>query len=494
MDASNIERLALAHVLQSDKAIASFVRRGFDPDEIFRENADGSRTAEHSLLRCAIGVYKRYRTRLTEQSLEIILGRLRVKDKARGPIMAVFTLAKDEPIDESETEIIFDELKVMLGARKYSELLGAVQSLSWDEAVLAMKENIGDVAKYLEDDETVWRRVRMDESTDSFLKEYDTNLNDPDLRNTVLSGVKSLDDTTGGFAKGQLVSLLAPSSGGKSLVLIDWAIRAHLAGHDVLYFSFEMDAWQVQKRYIAHVSGVDYSKLHKYEITEDDKASITNALTRIQSDKAGAFLIDDQLDDPTPDYIESAIEDFKRTTGRTPTLIVVDYIGNMTVRNATPAMRHHEIQALAAQGLFKLAKRQHVVVLTAQQVNRSMFSENRQAKKKGEAIQILQDAASGSQQLVYLSSYVFGIESNRPENQMFLHPSKMREGNLLTPIELSVDAQHYSITEVDPIVPPDFDTSSLSGVSKIGAGHSDPYDMDEADLILDDDLVAPLGI
>jgi len=51
-----------------------------------------------------------------------------------------------------------------------------------------------------------------------------------------------------------------------------------------------------------------------------------------KSEDGSYFEYDVNMEDPTPEYIDSKIRDLIATKGK-PDLLVVDYIGNMTVRN-----------------------------------------------------------------------------------------------------------------------------------------------------------------
>jgi hypothetical protein len=107
--------------------------------------------------------------------------------------------------------------------------------------------------------------------------------------------------------------------------------------------------------------------------------------------------------------------------------VVVDYIGNMTTRSTSKTAKHWEKNGDAAEGLFKIAKRYNIAVLTAQQINRESIKENRKNKESGKASAYYQDAASGDQRLMHLAYYVIGMEPNREDNICWYHPVKMRD-------------------------------------------------------------------
>jgi hypothetical protein len=65
--------------------------------------------------------------------------------------------------------------------------------------------------------------------------------------------------------------------------------------------------------------------------------------------------------------------------------------------------------------------------LTAQQINRDSIKENRKRKEDGKASAYYQDAASGDQRLMHLSTYVIGMEPNKEDQLCKYYPVKMRD-------------------------------------------------------------------
>jgi hypothetical protein len=99
----------------------------------------------------------------------------------------------------------------------------------------------------------------------------------------------------------------------------------------------------------------------------------------------------------------------------------------MTTRGTSKNAKHWEKNGDASEGLFKLAKRFGIPILTAQQVNRDAIKENRKRKDDGKSAAYYQDAASGDQRLMHLATYVIGMEPNKDEHLCWYHPVKMRD-------------------------------------------------------------------
>jgi hypothetical protein len=132
------------------------------------------------------------------------------------------------------------------------------------------------------------------------------------------------------------------------------------------------------------------------------------------------------MEDPTPEYIDSRIRELIATKGK-PDIIFVDYIGNMTVRNARPDAKDWENQSKAIEQLFVMAKRYQIPIPTAQQINRDTIRDARKQKENNKFMSYDQAAASGGQKLMHLSTYVIAMEPYKEEGVNVFHPVKMRD-------------------------------------------------------------------
>jgi hypothetical protein len=153
------------------------------------------------------------------------------------------------------------------------------------------------------------------------------------------------------------------------------------------------------------------------------------------------------MEDPTPDYIDSRIRDLIATKGK-PDLLVVDYIGNMTVRKAANGAKDWENQSQAVKGLFLLAKRYNIPVLTAQQINRDTIRDSRKSKDEKKFMSYDQAAASGGQNLMHLCTYAIAMEPNREHGFCILHPVKMRDA-WFNPFPIRMNREYNKVTELD---------------------------------------------
>jgi hypothetical protein len=241
---------------------------------------------------------------------------------------------------------------------------------------------------------------------------------------------------------------MAPSSGGKSVMLLNSAMHANkVCGKKVLYMSFEMNSWLCLLRHVALSFEIPYSALKDTALAPDEIRKIVDGLNDSQS--GSYFEYDVNMEDPTPEYIDSRIRDLIAAKGK-PDLLVVDYIGNMTVRNAPNNSKDWELQSLAIKQLFIMAKRYQIPILTAQQINRETIRDSRKSKEANKFMSYDQAAASGGQNLMHLCTYAIAMEPNREKGYCILHPVKMRDA-WFHPFPIAMDSDYNKVRELDVI-------------------------------------------
>ncbi len=367
--------------------------------------------------------------KLTETVLESMM----LKKNKKAGTQAKYLNLWDEISDE---EALYDDLPHLLQLLKdrycvklQSEMVDQLADYVKNDQI---KESINTMTDYLnamheEQDEFKKDKVAFDmsEASEFFFKEYDERLSNFEAFQGIHCGLSNIDQKTFGFLPSQLIVLLAPSSGGKSVQLLNWADHAHrVCKKNVLYFSFEMSSWLCKLRHASLIGEIDYSRMKATGMSAEERQSLERSFKEVNNGKYFEYM--EAIEDPTPEFIEQKIREITLQKGK-PDLIVADYIGNMTTRSTSKNAKHWEKNGDAAEGLFKLAKRYGIPILTAQQINRDSIKENRKRKEDGKAAAFYQDAASGDQRLIHLATYVIGMEPNKEESVCWYHPVKMRD-------------------------------------------------------------------
>lgn len=367
--------------------------------------------------------------RLTETVLESLLIKKGASQTAQNKVLKLWYEVESSDATQDDFPQLLQLMKDRYCVKLMSEMMDANTELVSQDRV---KEAISKIVDYVnimteEQDEFQKDKVSFDMSQASsfFFKEVDKRLENPDLFRGINCGLENLDSRTFGFLPSQLVVLLAPSAGGKSVQLLNWADYANrVCKKKVLYFSFEMSSWLCMLRHASLCGELNYDKLKSLNITGQEKMELEKTFKIMESGPYFEYVV--SIEDPTPEFIEQKIREISSTKGM-PDLVVADYIGNMTTRGTYKNAKHWEKNGDAAEGLFKIAKRYNIPIYTAQQINRDAIKENRKNKESGKSSAYYQDAASGDQRLMHLATYVVGLEPNKEDNTCWYHPVKMRD-------------------------------------------------------------------
>jgi replicative DNA helicase len=289
--------------------------------------------------------------------------------------------------------------------------------------------NILDCVNKMNDEQDEFHKEKesfdMSQASEFFMKEYDEMLENPEMFKGITCGLSQIDQKTFGFFPTQLIVFLAPTGGGKSVQMLNCAVHANLVcKKKVLYFSFEMSSRLCKLRHACLLSEINYEKVKAMRMDASERKILSEKFDEMKD--GPYFEYEVSFEDPTPEFVEQKIRELNVTKGM-PDLVVVDYVGNMHSRSSAKGVKSWEKNGDALEGLFKIAKRFNIPVVTAQQINRSAFTENRKNKESGKSVSYAQDAASGDQRLMHLATYVIGMEPNREDNICWYHPVKMRD-------------------------------------------------------------------
>lgn len=96
----------------------------------------------------------------------------------------------------------------------------------------------------------------------------------------ITSGFPTIDELTHGWQPGDLIVVAARPSIGKTAFTLNMAVHASRAGHQVALFSLEMRRKQLQKRLLAHLSGVPMDRILSGYLGEMDYQNLAAAMTQ----------------------------------------------------------------------------------------------------------------------------------------------------------------------------------------------------------------------
>jgi len=449
LDNEKLELRVLKHMTTSQLAVNKVLEAkitgehfGFVPEQYTKCFTSG-------MFKLVQTYYEKHNALITKTILEDRLSKANIDAKSRAKYLEVWEQIEIEDYDANELPYLIEELKSKRCWRLWNNMHQVGHQKSVDESleagINAVQSIIDEIHEELADYGTEKQRIDVTLASEYVKEEYNRRLNDPASYKGVECGLSAIDEKTFGWMGGQLIVLLAPSSGGKSVQLLNWAHHAHKNQQkNVLYFSFEMDLWQCLLRHLSLAYQIPYSALKGMSLATSE---VEDLVSRIGLSQGGAYFeYDVSLEDPTPEYVDARIRELIQTKGK-PDLVVIDYMGNMTTRNSRRDAKPWEQQGDAFSKLHVLAKRYQLPFLTAQQINRDTIRENRKRKEDKKAAQYWQDAASGDQRLMHLAHFVIGLEPHKEESMVSYHPVKMRDA-WFVPCGAKWDAEYNTVRDL----------------------------------------------
>jgi replicative DNA helicase len=189
---------------------------------------------------------------------------------------------------------------------------------------------------------------------------------------------------------GQLITIGAATSGGKSLMAQNWGTHVALyRNKPVLMFSLEMDGSELMARMTASETRIPLDRLtHRADLTEAD----WQKLARVSDRMAGAhnFVIDDN-GSATLGHIRARAR-WMATTGNPPGMIIVDYLQLMEAEGKAGGQNRAQEVAAISRGLKRIAMDFRIPVIALAQFNREARDRRPQITDFKESSAIEQDS------------------------------------------------------------------------------------------------------
>ena len=187
----------------------------------------------------------------------------------------------------------------------------------------------------------------------------------PDAGRGVMTGWRDLDEVLLGMHPGEMVTVGARPSVGKTTVMLNAAAHAALVlGIPVLFGSLEMSKQECTERILAAEGSVSLPSIRGANLDDGDWVRIAKAYEKLAS--CPHLMIND---DPylTVQGIRSELRSMRRA-GCPAGLVVIDYLQLMT-SGGKPESRQAEVSEIS-RGIKLLAKEFGVPVMVGSQLNR----------------------------------------------------------------------------------------------------------------------------
>lgn len=175
------------------------------------------------------------------------------------------------------------------------------------------------------------------------------------------TGIQTIDNLDAGFGRGDLLTIAAPTSGGKSILLLQIALNAALESKKVLIFSLEMPPKKILRRILANYLGRPVRGVSEGQ----NKEGLDSTLNGVLALQKMHLHIEPAVRDM--DGIEATIREFKSKNNCD--LVVVDYVQLVQLREMTKNETREQHVSEIARRLKQIALQLDVAVATASQLN-----------------------------------------------------------------------------------------------------------------------------
>lgn len=182
----------------------------------------------------------------------------------------------------------------------------------------------------------------------------------------ISTGIDAVDIVTKGFRPGQLWVVAGPTSGGKSVLMLQGVAAVLDKGGRALVFSLEMEAWECMARLASCRGGIPLETM--MDPKRATKGDIEKAKRALQQNHGADLAIDDK-GSRTLEQIASLAAAYRDRNGGKLDLVAIDYIQLIeSTRRYRTDNQSTEIGEVV-KAMKNLAKRLRCCVITGSQLN-----------------------------------------------------------------------------------------------------------------------------
>jgi len=212
------------------------------------------------------------------------------------------------------------------------------------------------------------------------------------------TGIKALDEITGGLFPGQLTTIAARQGLGKSSLALSIAMNVAINNEikrKVGIFTLEMSSTEYVNRMISALSGIDSLRLKKGIIYKDERSKYEEAVNKIKD--SGNIVIDD-TSNITMSMIRNKLRKMKEWGIE---VAVIDQMG--LIADRFPNEQEHVRVDRLSYLLKNLAREFDISIINIQQMNRSIESIQRVKFKEPQTSDLAQAGESSPDLIIMIT-------------------------------------------------------------------------------------------
>lgn len=183
-------------------------------------------------------------------------------------------------------------------------------------------------------------------------------------RPNAMIGIQTLDMQLGGVASGEMVTIGARPSRGKTALGLQIAMHNTLKRRSVLFAALEMSVPEMAKRVVCTGTDVDSSRLRNNSVSDDDKKQIVALIKQIGSDPLRIWT----PATTTVAQLRNRVKAEKIANGLD--LLVVDYLGLIKPAQGSERKQRWEQFTEISTQIKQLAREAEIPIIVLQQLGR----------------------------------------------------------------------------------------------------------------------------
>lgn len=252
-------------------------------------------------------------------------------------------------------------------------------------------------------------------------------------RETITTGWGEIDEVMqDGHGKGELGVCIAPTSGGKSMVLTHFGAHALQEGKNVVHYTLELSSEVIGSRYDSCITGIPLDNL------DDHKDGIEKKIKDVDGD---LIIKQYPTKSATPQTIQRHIEKIIRQ-GKNVDEVIVDYGDLLSPVQKGPTKRD-DLQSIY-ESLRSIAQEYDVAVFTASQTNRQGLNKE----------VITMEQISEAYNKCFVSDFIFTLSQTIEDKDMgtgriFVAKNRNGPDGQIFPVKIDFSQVHINVLPPD---------------------------------------------
>ena len=228
------------------------------------------------------------------------------------------------------------------------------------ELISEVEKSLGSL-RTVDDAKKTWH-MGMGHNSDELIENM---LNDEKPR-LIPSTFSNFDDKVGGFGSQDLVILASHAKGGKSIVALNMLINQYLKFNlNVIIFSLEMRAWELEERIMSCLTGIDHEKFRQKTLSAMEKT-----IARQAWDNFKEHGISNNCRFTMKDTTSLSVAEFKlEVKNRGYQVACIDYINLMNIPNQKSNLQDPERISILGKDLKQATKECDLLIMAPTQMN-----------------------------------------------------------------------------------------------------------------------------